>query len=114
MKLLALSIGGNQLTLPSQINTLVGNVSNLGGSNSLQGIISFVLSLLLTVSVLLAFFFILFGGVRWIMSQGDKKQLENAQKTILYAIIGLVVVLLSFFIINLIGFAFNVSLLNPR
>ena len=116
MKQLALSIGGQQLTLPGQINTLVQSTTNYGNGNTLQGIISFVIGAVLTVAILLAFFFLLIGGIKWIMSGGDKKQLENAQKTIQYALIGLIVVLLSFFIINLIGFAFgsNLHLLQVR
>jgi len=107
MKLIALTVGDKgspiyNLDLPSGLNGI--------GSLGLQRIVSFGINLLLTIAVLLALFFVLFGGLRWILSQGDKKQLEQAQKTILYAVIGLIVVLLSFFILNLIGFAFQVPL----
>lgn len=105
MKLLALTIG-NQFTpsFPSQINYI--------NSLSLQRLLSFGINLLLTIVILLALFFLIFGGIKWLISQGDKKQVETAQKTITYAIIGLVIVLLSFFIINLIGYAFQVPLLG--
>lgn len=71
-----------------------------------------VVSIVLGLAVLITFIFFLVGGIRWIMSQGDKKQLETAQKTITYAIIGLLVVLLSFFVINFIGYLFGVKLLG--
>lgn len=48
-------------------------------------------------------FLIIYAGIRFIFSRGDSKQLEEARKVITYAIIGLVTVLFSFFIINLIG-----------
>lgn len=109
-KLIALTIGGSgggptfNVALPQQLSG-VGNLH-------IQNLVSFILSFVLAVAVLLAFFFFLFGGIRWIISQGDKKQLESAQKTIQYALVGLIVIFLSFFIINLIGFAFDVPLLN--
>ena len=107
-KFLAQTIGGqNGFTvsgLPNQIQTI--------DSLSLQKIVSWAITLTLSVAVLLTLVFLLVGGLKWIMSQGDKKQLEGAQKTIQYAIIGLVVILLSFFIINFIGLLFGVNLLS--
>lgn len=50
-----------------------------------------------------AMFFIVVAGIKYITSGGDAKQAEGARKTLTYAIIGLVVVLLSFFIINVIS-----------
>lgn len=111
MKLLALSIGG-QSSLP----TYTIQVPFLNGIDKLhiQNVLSFAITLLLTASVLLALFFLLFGGLRWIVSQGDKKQLEEAQKTVQYSIVGLVLILVSFFIINFIGFIFGVNLLRVQ
>lgn len=102
MKELALTVGGYTIPQPRGLN----NISNL----SLQYLVSFAINLLLTAAVLLAFFFILFAGLRWMLSQGDKKQVEEAQKTLTFAIVGLIIVFLSFFILNLIGFAFQVPL----
>lgn len=48
------------------------------------------------------FILLLVGGVRYITSGGDPKATEGAQKTITYAIGGLVVLLLSFMILVLI------------
>lgn len=107
---LALSIGNTgqlgqyQISLPNGITQIV--------NMNINQILHNAITLILSASALLAFIFLVIGGIRWIMSQGDKKQLETAQKTITYAIIGLVVVLLSFFIINFIGYLFGVKLLN--
>lgn len=51
-----------------------------------------------------ALFIIIYSGFQFVTSGGDPKQVEGAKKTATYAIIGLVVILLSFFIINMIGF----------
>ena len=106
MKLLAVNIGGGGVgtTLPSySINIPVLDKIN---KLQIQDIVSFVIMLLLTVAVLLSFFFLLFGGLKWILSQGDKKKVDEAQKTITFSIIGLIVVFISFFILNFIGFLF--------
>lgn len=107
MKLLALTIGGNGS--PTYNVALPGGLGNIG-SIQLPKLITFSINLLLTVAVLLAFFFVLFGGLKWMLSQGDKKQVEEAQKTLTFAIVGLVITFLSFFILNIIGFAFQVPL----
>lgn len=57
----------------------------------------------------IAFFFLLYGGLRFILSGGDKTAVDGARKTITYAIIGLIVVLTSFFIVNFIAGATNVE-----
>jgi sensor histidine kinase YesM len=52
---------------------------------------------------------IILSGYKFIMSRGDSKQLEGARKTLTYAIIGLLVVLFSVFLINIIGKATGVN-----
>jgi hypothetical protein len=48
------------------------------------------------------FILLLIGGFRYITSGGDPKAVEGAQKTITYAIGGLIVILLSYLILVLI------------
>ena len=58
---------------------------------------------LLIFSGVVALFLIIFGGFRFMTSGGDPKAVEGARKTIIWAIIGLVVVLLSFAIVAFIA-----------
>lgn len=46
--------------------------------------------------------FLLLGAIKFITSRGDPKAIQGAQKTMTYAIIGAVLILLSFAIINII------------
>lgn len=50
-----------------------------------------------------AVFMIIFGGYKFISSGGDAKQVDGAKQTITWAIIGLVIILLSGFILNVIS-----------
>lgn len=61
----------------------------------------------LLFSGLVALVFIIISGIKYIHSEGDAKQLEGARKTFTYAVLGLVLILLSFFLINLIAYLTN-------
>lgn len=54
---------------------------------------------------------IIYSGIKFITSGGDAKQLESARKTLTYAIIGLVIVVSAFMIVNLIATITGVSCL---
>ncbi len=68
-----------------------------------------VVDWLLLFSAVTALFFILFAAFKFIRSGGQPKLVEDARNTLTYAIIGLVVILLSFAIINLISAVTGVS-----
>lgn len=58
----------------------------------------------LLFSGLVALIFIIVGGIKFIRSEGDPKQAESARHTVTYAVLGLFLVLLSFFILGIIAF----------
>jgi hypothetical protein len=60
--------------------------------NDIGKLISSVIGLLLFVAVLLAFFFLILGGIQWITSGGDKAGMEAARNKITQAIVGLIIV----------------------
>ncbi|GIW62168.1 MAG: hypothetical protein KatS3mg089_1020 [Patescibacteria group bacterium] len=61
-----------------------------------------ILTYLLIAGALVAIIFLIWGGIKWITSGGDKTKVESARYTIIGAIIGLIVVFGSFLIINLV------------
>lgn len=75
-------------------------------------IISAVVRLSLVIAALIAFAFLIFGGIKWIMSGGDKEQTGKAQGTITAALIGLVIVFAAWAIIRLIEVFFGVTILT--
>jgi len=58
---------------------------------------------LLSLAGVAALIFIIFSGIKFITSGGDSKQLEGARKTLTYAIIGLIIIFLAYFIVNAIA-----------
>jgi multisubunit Na+/H+ antiporter MnhB subunit len=62
--------------------------------------ISTILNVVFGVVGIVAVIMIIIGGVNYTMSQGDSQKIQKAKNTIMYGIIGLVVVLLAFAIVN--------------
>lgn len=62
----------------------------------------------LLFSGVVALFFIIFAGIKLMLSQGDPKQVEGARHTLTYAILGLFLILLSFLILSLISYVTRV------
>ena len=55
-------------------------------------LISSLVGTLLILAALLAFFFLILGGIQWITSGGDKAGMEAARNKITHAIVGLIIV----------------------
>jgi hypothetical protein len=55
-------------------------------------LISALVGTLLILAGLLAFFFLILGGIQWITSGGDKAGMEAARNKITHAIVGLIIV----------------------
>lgn len=79
---------------------------------SLGSIIGFVVTIAFIIAVLIALGFLIWGGIKWITSGGDKSGVEAARNQIIAAIIGLIIVFLAFFILNLILGLFGLSVFN--
>lgn len=65
-----------------------------------ENIPQLIVNLIFTLAIFLAVVYLMYGGIRWITSRGDKMAVESARKHIMSAIIGLVVVAGTFFILN--------------
>lgn len=62
--------------------------------------VSTVVNILLFVIGTVSVIMIILGGLRYVLSNGDSTQITSAKNTILYAVIGLVVALLAYAIVN--------------
>ncbi len=65
-------------------------------------VIQVTLNLLFIFAILLALFMIIFSGIQWIASSGDKQKLQAARNRLTFAIVGLIIIFLAIFIVNLI------------
>jgi hypothetical protein len=101
MKLLALKINGSNVSAPGGIPD--------GGRADVFPILSVFVTLLIILGVVLSLIYLALGAISWITSEGDKQKLAQAKSRITFSIIGLVVVFLSFFIINYLHYFFRVN-----
>jgi glucose uptake protein GlcU len=77
-------------------------VDNLNG-NSFGGIITFIIqNILLPIVGLISLLFIILGGFQYMTARGDEERAEAGKKTLTNAIIGLVIVILSFTIVTVV------------
>jgi len=88
------------------------NAACAGSNQSIGAIIGFVITIAFVIAILVALLFLVWGGIKWITSGGDKGGVEAARNQIVAAVIGLIVVFLAFFILNLVLTLFGLSLFN--
>ena len=89
------------------INTLIETfavrgkkVNSVQNTNNLQTNVGNILTAIITILGVFCVIFVLVGGVQYMTSAGDTAKTEKAKKTILYALIGLVVCALAFGIVQ--------------
>lgn len=110
MNKLALTIPGltGGITPPQEIQTIANKTTGYGGN--LFGV---AIGVLFVFAAVTATFFLVWGGIQWISSEGDAKSVSQARSTILYACIGLGVTFLSYLVINFLAHFFGANLLGP-
>ena len=63
---------------------------------NLAGLITPILNIMFYVAVFLAFYYLVWGAIQYIMAQGKKEDLAKARARITWALIGLIIIFLSF------------------
>ena len=89
--------GGNS-DAQTSANTLCGATPKDG--ENLPDIVKNVINLILVVLGMVAVIMIVIGGIRYTTSNGDSSSVKAAKDTILYAVVGLIVAILSYAIVN--------------
>lgn len=84
--------------IPIPITPPPGSIGNVPVENIPQ----FIITLLFVIGIVIAVAFLIFGGIRWVLSGGDKTKVEAARGHIVASIIGLVIIAASFLIFSLV------------
>lgn|SRR3989344_6047701 len=71
-------------------------------NTSIGNIVTFAIAAIIVIATLFALLYIVLGAFQWITSGGDKQKVADARNHILAAVIGLVIIALSFVIINVV------------
>jgi len=119
-------MGEGETTIPTDINSATDfsmSGAEYGGDafgGALATINNYTLMDLIQMFIVYAFIiagalsavFIFIGGISFILSGGNDEKIKSAVNTIRYAIVGLIVTILSFTFIMIIGRIFGLNLLN--
>ncbi len=87
------------------------NFQSLAGI-TFSEIVSGLIAGALVIAAIIFFFMLVIGGIKWILSGGDKGQTESARNQITAALVGLVIVFSAWAIAQLIQTFFGVRILG--
>lgn len=76
-------------------------IPDQGYASDIGAIISSMLNLVMLIAAILVFMYLIWGGIEWITSGGDKPKTENARNKITAAIVGLIVLAASYALLQL-------------
>ena len=70
------------------------------GSQDLTSTIRTIINVMLFIIGILSVIMIVWGGISYVISRGDPDKVKNAKNTIVYSIVGLIVAILAFAIVQ--------------
>ena len=98
------------LTLPGGKNIEPPGDLPSGGIDTLSSAISAGITIMMITAILASLIFLVLGGIQWTSSGGDKGKIAAARAKLTFAIIGLIVAIGAFGIVNVFGTFFGVEL----
>jgi|SRR3989344_5352914 len=122
-KLLALSSSATaylSLAFPAFADTTVDACDQAGQFKTLCNlttgdfgrVVGSLIQLIFALAVIVALIYLAWGGFKWLTSGGDKAAVQSAREHIVAAIVGLVIIFLTYFILNILLGFFGVGNLN--
>jgi phosphate starvation-inducible membrane PsiE len=107
---LSTAIVGNLVIASTAYAIDAPKIDNPVGKNTNFGdLLATVINALLVFAGAVAVLFLIVGGFRYVVSAGNPDQVEGAKKTILYAILGLIIIFIAFVLVQLIESQLNVN-----
>lgn len=80
----------------------------LGGEN-IGNTIRNVVVFFVILAFVIALIYLLYGGIKWITSRGEKTEVESARNHIIAAILGLIIVILAVFLVSIVLAIFDIQ-----
>ncbi|OGD62299.1 hypothetical protein A2160_00720 [Candidatus Beckwithbacteria bacterium RBG_13_42_9] len=111
----AVATGATLLVTATPVMAQVQNITinePSGGVKNFGTLLSAGLQVAIILSAILTFAYLVWGGVQWITSGGDKSAYEAARGRITAALIGLAIVAAAAALMKLIGFFFGVDVFS--
>lgn len=108
MAVLATVVIPPSLVYAAPADQIEGGVNAIGGgdSASLETNLETIVNILLFILGAIAVIMIVIGGIRYVTSNGESAAITSAKNTILYSVIGLIVAIMAYAIVNFVIKAF--------
>ena len=78
-----------------------------GADKKINGFVENLVQILFFAIGTIAVIMIIIGGIKYVTSNGDSAQVTSAKNTVLYSVVGLIVALLAYAIVNFVLFQFK-------
>ncbi len=106
------------LKLPGSSGTPTVEISNPPGFRTedfttLSSIVTKALPLLFSIAGLLLLAYLLWGGFSYLTAMGDPKKAASGRQRITYAVLGFVIIFISFWLVQIIDYVFKLGVYNP-
>jgi hypothetical protein len=98
---------GGEITGPGTFQTS----TDPGGS--LEKFISVIVGAITVIAGIAFLIYFLLGGLNWVMAAGDPQKAEKARKQLTDAAIGLIIVVVTYFIVGIVGSVLGIDVLSP-
>ena len=99
-------------TVLAQKITIGGTAKGMDSISDLGFIISAVIGIVFILSGILVFAMLVWGGVQWITSGGDKDSTQKAKDRITNALVGIAIVASAWAITKLVEFFFGIQIIG--
>ena len=96
----------NMFSIPVALGGLINPgdepeaIGALGGGGDVRALVLKIINFFLGFLGLLAVIMVIYGGFLYISSAGNQEKVDSAKKILLYAVIGIVIIIISFALIN--------------
>lgn len=84
-----------------------GDASSLFGEGGQGGVFRTITNVMLFLIGAISVIMLIIGGIRYVVSGGDSSAVQAAKNTILYAIVGIVVAILAYAVVNFVISSFS-------
>ena len=98
----------NRITNPA----LSESIRDMEGISFIDILVSNLVTLFFIAAAIVALFFLVTGGIKWVTSGGDREGTAKARETVTAAIIGLVIIFSVYAILRLISLFFGIDLIH--
>ena len=70
--------------------------------DGISNTVSSFITIIIILAIVLSLIYLIYGGIKWITSGGDKAKIEAARQHLTAAVIGLIIALLAYFIVAIV------------